>query len=79
MVADGLMYFKDLLEEECFLSNFEKLEKLSNTTGWEGELDWKMFLINIDNILGAENSSVGSTNLSCSKVFTMIHNLFTFQ
>ena len=74
MVADGLIYFRDLLDKECFHSNFEKLEKLSSTTSWEGELDLKRFLINNDNIISAENSSRDFTNLSCPKVSSVIHN-----
>ncbi|XBH55999.1 hypothetical protein VPH35_077936 [Triticum aestivum] len=65
--TDGLIYFRDLLDKECFHSNFEKLEKLSSTTSWEGELDLKRFLINNDNIISAENSSRDFTNLSCPK------------
>ncbi|KAL6890246.1 hypothetical protein ACP4OV_009009 [Aristida adscensionis] len=65
--TDGLMYFKGLLDGECFLSNLGKLEKLRNAPSWEGELDFKLFLINNDNILSAENSSGGSTNLGSSK------------
>ncbi|XP_010237681.1 retinoblastoma-related protein 2 isoform X2 [Brachypodium distachyon] len=53
----GLKYFKHLLDEECFQSNLENLEKLSSTSSWEGELDLKMFLINNDNIVSAEDSS----------------------
>ena len=68
MVADGLMYFKDLLDKECFQSNLRKLEKLSSTTSWEGELDFKMFLINNDNIVSAKNASGGLTNISYPKV-----------
>uniref|UniRef100_M8CF40 Retinoblastoma-associated protein A-box domain-containing protein n=1 Tax=Aegilops tauschii TaxID=37682 RepID=M8CF40_AEGTA len=64
---NGLIYFRDLLDKECFHSNFEKLEKLSSTTSWEGELDLKRFLINNDNIISAENSSRDFTNLSCPK------------
>ncbi|EMS60091.1 Retinoblastoma-related protein 1 [Triticum urartu] len=66
-MAHGLIYFRDLLDKECFHSNFEKLEKLSSTTSWEGELDLKRFLINNDNIISAGNSSRDFTNLSCPK------------
>jgi len=65
--TDGLMYFKDLLDKECFQSNLEKMEKLSRTTSWEGELDLKMFLTNNDNIVSAKNASGGSTNISYPK------------
>jgi hypothetical protein len=68
MVADGLMYFKDLLDKECFQSNLGKLEKLSTTTSWEGELDLKMFLFNSENIVSAKNASGDSTNISYPKV-----------
>ncbi|KAM0863929.1 hypothetical protein ACQ4PT_044256 [Festuca glaucescens] len=64
---NGLMYFKDLLDKECFQSNLGKLEKLSTTTSWEGELDLKMFLFNNDNIVSAKNASGGSTNTSYPK------------
>uniref|UniRef100_A0ACD5WYE8 Uncharacterized protein n=2 Tax=Avena sativa TaxID=4498 RepID=A0ACD5WYE8_AVESA len=65
--TDGLIYFKDLLDKECFQSNLGKLEKLSSTTSWEGELDLKMFLFNNDNIVSAKNASGGSTNISYPK------------
>ncbi|KAM0856752.1 hypothetical protein ACQ4PT_048910 [Festuca glaucescens] len=65
--TDGLIYFKDLLDKECFQSNLGKLEKLSPTTSWEGELDLKMFLFNNDNIVSAKNASGGSTNTSYPK------------
>ncbi|CAM0873627.1 unnamed protein product [Alopecurus aequalis] len=65
--TDGLMYFKDLLDKEYFQSNLGKLEKLSSTTSWEGELDLKMFLINNDNLVSAKNASGGSTNISYPK------------
>ncbi|KAG8089914.1 hypothetical protein GUJ93_ZPchr0011g27799 [Zizania palustris] len=65
--TDALMYFKDLVDEECFESNLEKLEKLSNTASCERELDLKMFLTSNDYIVSAGNSSGGSTNLGCSK------------
>lgn len=77
MVADGLIYFRDLLDNECFHSNFDKLEKLSSTTSWEGELDLKMFLINNDNMVNAENASGLFTNLSCPKVSSVTHNYFS--
>jgi retinoblastoma-like protein 1 len=62
------MYFKDLLDKECFQSNLAKLEKLSTTTSWEGELDLKMFLFNNDNIVSAKNASGGPINTSYPKV-----------
>ncbi|XP_044981404.1 retinoblastoma-related protein 2-like isoform X3 [Hordeum vulgare subsp. vulgare] len=65
--TDGLIYFRDLLDKECFHSNFEKLEKLTTTTSWEGELDLEMFLVNNGNIISAENSSRDFSNLSCPK------------
>ncbi|XP_047090957.1 retinoblastoma-related protein 2-like isoform X2 [Lolium rigidum] len=65
--TDGLMYFKDLLDKECFQSNLAKLEKLSTTTSWEGELDLKMFLFNNDNIVSAKNVSGGPINTSYPK------------
>lgn len=65
--TDGLMYFKDLLDKECFQSNLAKLEKLSTTTSWEGELDLKMFLFNNDNIVSAKNASGGPINTSYPK------------
>uniref|UniRef100_A0A0E0MFZ7 Retinoblastoma-associated protein A-box domain-containing protein n=1 Tax=Oryza punctata TaxID=4537 RepID=A0A0E0MFZ7_ORYPU len=66
-IEDGLMYFKDLVDDEIFQSNLEKLEKLSSTTGCEAELDLEMFFTSNDYILNAENSSGGSANLGCSK------------
>lgn len=77
MVVDGLMYFKDLVDDEIFQSNLEKLEKLSSTTGCQGELDLEMFLTSNDYVLNAENSSGSSANFGCSKVSVMIHNLFS--
>ncbi|KAF0897063.1 hypothetical protein E2562_032386 [Oryza meyeriana var. granulata] len=65
--TDGLMYFKDLVDDEFFQSNLEKLEKLSSTTGCEWELDLKMFLTSNVYILSAENSSGGSANSGFSK------------
>ncbi|XP_015698098.1 retinoblastoma-related protein 2 isoform X2 [Oryza brachyantha] len=65
--TDGLMYFKDLVDDEFFPSNLGKLEKLCSTTGCEGELDLEMFLISNDYILSAENPYGGSANLGCSK------------
>ncbi|KAL6654159.1 hypothetical protein ACP70R_007624 [Stipagrostis hirtigluma subsp. patula] len=65
--TDGLIYFQGLLDNECFQSNLEKMEKLRDTTSWEGELDLKLFLLNNDHILSTENSSGGSTNLGSSK------------
>ncbi|XP_062183024.1 retinoblastoma-related protein 1-like [Phragmites australis] len=65
--TDGVMYFKVLLDEECFQSNLKKLEKLCNSNTREGELDLQLFLINNDYIPRAENSPGGSTNLGCSK------------
>uniref|UniRef100_A0A0D9XSP1 Retinoblastoma-associated protein A-box domain-containing protein n=1 Tax=Leersia perrieri TaxID=77586 RepID=A0A0D9XSP1_9ORYZ len=64
---NGLMYIKDLVDDEFFQSNLERLEKLSNTTGCEGELDPKVFLTSNDYLLIAENTSGGSSNLGCSK------------
>ena len=40
-VADGLMYFKGLIDMESFQSNLEKMEKLCNSNSCEGELDFK--------------------------------------
>lgn len=65
--TDGLMYFKDLVDDEIFQSNLEKLEKLSSTTGCQGELDLEMFLTSNDYVLNAENSSGSSANFGCSK------------
>uniref|UniRef100_A0A0E0J7U4 Retinoblastoma-associated protein A-box domain-containing protein n=1 Tax=Oryza nivara TaxID=4536 RepID=A0A0E0J7U4_ORYNI len=66
-IEDGLMYFKDLVDDEIFQSNLEKLEKLSSTTGCQGELDLEMFLTSNDYVLNAENSSGSSANFGCSK------------
>ncbi|KAJ1275719.1 hypothetical protein BS78_05G157600 [Paspalum vaginatum] len=65
--TDGLMYFNGLIDEECFQSNLEKLEKICDSNSCEGELDLKLFLINNDYIPRVENSSGGSTNLGYSK------------
>ncbi|XP_066337212.1 retinoblastoma-related protein 1 isoform X3 [Miscanthus floridulus] len=65
--TDGLMYFKGLIDMECFQSNLEKMEKLCNSNSCEGELDFKSILINNDYIPCAENSPGDSTNLGCSK------------
>ncbi|TVU24646.1 hypothetical protein EJB05_27095 [Eragrostis curvula] len=61
----GLMYFRGLLDKECFDSNLKKLELLCNSNTWEQELDLKLFLTNNDS--SAENTSAGSTSLGCSK------------
>ncbi|XP_066337130.1 retinoblastoma-related protein 1-like isoform X3 [Miscanthus floridulus] len=65
--TDGLMYFKGLIDMECFQSNLEKMEKLCNSNSCEGELDFKSILISNDYIPCAENSPGDSTNLGCSK------------
>ncbi|XP_066339583.1 retinoblastoma-related protein 1-like isoform X2 [Miscanthus floridulus] len=65
--TDGLMYFKGLIDMESFQSNLEKMEKLCNSNSCEGELDFKLILINNDYIPCAENSSGESTNLGRSK------------
>ena len=71
-VADGLMYFKGLIDMESFQSNLEKMEKLCNSNSCEGELDFKSILINNDYIPCAENSSGEFTNLGRSKVSRMV-------
>ncbi|KXG21077.1 hypothetical protein SORBI_3009G010600 [Sorghum bicolor] len=65
--TDGLMYFKGLIDMECFQSNLEKMEKLCNSNSSEGKLDFKSILINNDYIPCAENLSGDSTNLGHSK------------
>ncbi|PWZ27747.1 hypothetical protein Zm00014a_043021 [Zea mays] len=62
-----LMYFKGLIDMECFQSNLEKIEKLCNSNNCEAELDFKLILTNNDYIPCAENLSRDSTNLGCSK------------
>ncbi|KAK3120382.1 hypothetical protein QOZ80_9AG0686630 [Eleusine coracana subsp. coracana] len=65
--TDGLIYFRGLLDKDCFHSNLKKLDSLCDSNTWEQELDLKMFLTNTDYISTAENTSRGSTNLGCSK------------
>ncbi|KXG26019.1 hypothetical protein SORBI_3006G042100 [Sorghum bicolor] len=65
--TDGLMYFKGLIDMECFQSNLEKMEKLCSSNSSEGKLDFKSILINNDYIPCAENLSGDSTNLGHSK------------
>uniref|UniRef100_A0A0A9A5C4 RRB1 n=1 Tax=Arundo donax TaxID=35708 RepID=A0A0A9A5C4_ARUDO len=65
--TDGVLYFNGLLDEKCFQSNLEKLEKQCYSNTWEGDLNLKLFLINNDCIPSAENSSGDSTNIGCSK------------
>ncbi|AQK57623.1 retinoblastoma-related protein 2 [Zea mays] len=65
--TDRLMYFKGLIDMECFQSNLEKMEKLCNSNNCEAELDFKLILTNNDYIPCAENLSRDSTNLGCSK------------
>jgi hypothetical protein len=67
------MYFKGLIDMECFQSNLEKMEKLCNSNNCEAELDFKLILTNNDYIPCAENLSRDSTNLGCSKVSGMVH------
>jgi retinoblastoma-like protein 1 len=66
------MYFKGLIDMECFQSNLEKMEKLCNSNSCKGELDFKSILINNGYIPCAENSSGDSTNLGRSKVSRMV-------
>ncbi|KAI4323576.1 hypothetical protein L6164_023171 [Bauhinia variegata] len=62
---DGLIYFRDLMEETCLQSNLDILEKdYDNALHDKGELDERLFINEDDSLLVSGSSSGGSMSIN---------------
>lgn len=70
--AEGLTYFKNLLEEDSLKSSLLMLEKeYENAINTKGELDERMFANDEDSLLGSGSLSGGAINLPGTKVISV--------
>ncbi|KAI7988524.1 Retinoblastoma-related protein [Camellia lanceoleosa] len=66
---DGLIYFKDLLEDTSLSSSLNILENdYADATRNKSELDERVFVNKEDSLLGSGSSSGGAMNISGAKV-----------
>ncbi|KAF2302920.1 hypothetical protein GH714_011041 [Hevea brasiliensis] len=66
--ADGLIYYKDLMEESSLQSSLAILEKnYEDAIRARGELDERVFINDKDGLIGSGSPSVGGTNATGTK------------
>ena len=65
LMADGLTYFEDLLEENSLRASLLILEKdYDDAINIKGEIDERMFVNDADSLLGTGSLSGGAINIS---------------